>query len=104
VILLAVVVRMSGRGPSFDLLKVVYSQRFPTGLMSRLVAAARISTSRDFFAFVLAILAISGVGAPAIPWLILLAAASWLLFILGGAPMLLTAAAGSGAPAPASQP
>lgn len=103
VALLAFLVRLSGRGPSFDLLKVTYGARFPSGWMAQVVTFVRLTTSRDFFAFVLGLLAVTGATA-AIPWLILLAASCWLLFIIAAAPTLITAPAPSGAPAPASQP
>jgi CDP-L-myo-inositol myo-inositolphosphotransferase len=103
VALLAFLVRLSGRGPSFDLLKVTYGQRFPSGWMAHVVTFVRLTTSRDFFAFVLGLLAVTGATA-AIPWLILLAASCWLLFIIAAAPTLIAAPAPSGAPAPASQP
>lgn len=103
VVLLAALVRMSGRGPSFDLLKVVYGQRFPTGWKAQVVTVIRVSTSRDFFAFVLGLLAVTGATA-AIPWLILLAAFCWLLFIIAAAPTLIAAPAERAVAATANQP
>lgn len=111
VLLLAALVRRSARGPSFDLLKGVYSQRFPSGLLAWLATIARVATSRDFFAFVFAVLSIAGL-AVIIPWLLMGAAAFWVTVIIAAAPSVIaqggTAEAGgktgAGAPAPANQP
>ena len=84
VLLLAALVRMSGQGPTFDLLKLIYSQRFPSGWRAHVVAAVRTATSRDFFAFLFALLALAGAAA-AIPWLVLGAAGLWLLIIIATA-------------------
>lgn len=105
VMLLAALVRRSARGPSFDLLKGVYSQRFPSGLLAFLATLARVITSRDFFAFVFAVLAIAGL-AVVIPWLLMVAAAFWVTVILAAAPSVIAQGdeAGAGTPATANQP
>jgi phosphatidylglycerophosphate synthase len=102
VLLLAALVRQARNGPSFDLLKVVYGQRFPDGWRAQVVAAIRTATSRDFFAFVFAILAVLGV-ATWIPWLLMAAAAFWLTIITAAAPAVM-ARAGTGVLEPANQP
>jgi len=102
VLLLATLVRQARNGPSFDLLKVVYGRRFPDGFMAQVVAAVRTATSRDFFAFVFAVLAMAG-AATWIPWLLMGAAAFWLTIITAAAPAVM-ARAGSDAFEPANQP
>lgn len=82
------------RGPgsgSFDILKTAYRARAAGGgFRLRLVKVVQTMTSRDFFAFLFALMGMAGL-AWAIAWLLAAGVALWLLIVAGGASMLLAA-------------
>jgi hypothetical protein len=75
-------------GGSFDVLKSHYAGRLSRGIGPHVVLFFKTITSRDFFAFLFAVLAVCGL-AGAIPWFLLVGAGMWLTFIICSAPMVL---------------
>ena len=88
ILLLGFVVRRSGRGPSFNILKDKVNGRLSSGVAA---AAGRIlvfATSRDFFAFFFMVMLILGLEAVAVP-MFATSTLLWLLFVAGSAPFAL---------------
>ena len=100
VVLMSLVVSRSGGGGSFDVLKAHYAGRLSRGVGPSIVLFFKTITSRDFFAFLFAALAVLGL-AKSIPWFLLVGAGLWLTFIVGSAPMALVISRLQPAPLPA---
>jgi len=70
-------------GPfSLDAVKHDYGQRFPGRLIPRLIDAATIVSSRDFFALLFALLILAGLPT-AVLYIFAAAATVWILFVIG---------------------
>jgi CDP-L-myo-inositol myo-inositolphosphotransferase len=91
---IAVMTVLARRSPdpgSFDILKIAYRARAGgAGWRLTLVKVVQTATSRDFFAFVFALLGMAGL-AWTIAWILAFGVAVWLLVVAGGASMLLVA-------------
>jgi phosphatidylglycerophosphate synthase len=88
---IAVMSLLVRRGPdagSFDLLKTTYRARAGDGLRLKAVKALQVATSRDFFAFVFALMGMAG-QAWAIAWILAFGVALWWVIIAGGVSLLL---------------
>jgi CDP-L-myo-inositol myo-inositolphosphotransferase len=88
---MTVLVRRGPDAGSFDILKTAYRARMAQGgWRLSLVKVLQTATSRDFFAFVFALLGMAGL-AWIIAWILAFGVALWLLIVAGGASMLLAA-------------
>jgi CDP-L-myo-inositol myo-inositolphosphotransferase len=88
---MTVLVRRGPDSGSFDILKTAYRARAAEGgWRLKLVKVVQTATSRDFFAFVFALLGLAGL-AWTIAWILAFGVALWLLVVAGGASMLLVA-------------
>ena len=86
--IMTVLVRREPGGTSFDLLKQFYGRRCEGGPTSRAFVVLKTMTSRDFFAFAFAVLAMLGLSR-LIPWIFGVAAVVWLVLVIGAAVVLL---------------
>jgi CDP-L-myo-inositol myo-inositolphosphotransferase len=90
---IAVMSLLVRRGPdsgSFDLLKTTYRAKSGEGLRLKAVKALQVATSRDFFAFVFALLGMAG-QARAIAWILAFGVSLWMVIIAGGVSLLFAA-------------
>jgi CDP-L-myo-inositol myo-inositolphosphotransferase len=88
---MTVLVRRGPDSGSFDILKTAYRARAAGGgVRLTLVKLVQTATSRDFFAFVFALLGMAGM-AWTIAWVLAFGVALWLVVVAGGASMLLVA-------------
>ncbi len=86
--LMAVLVRREPGGASFNLVKDFYARRYVTGPIARIFVVLKTLTSRDFFAFAFALLAVVGLSR-VIPWAFFAAAVIWLMLVIGATVALL---------------
>ena len=85
---IALLARRNGEPINFDLFKHHYRERFRSGPAHVLFATLMTIASRDFFAFLFAVLAVFGLGW-SIPWLFALAAVVWVSAMLAALPAIL---------------
>jgi phosphatidylglycerophosphate synthase len=87
IVSMTLLARRSPGGGSFDILKSAYGARAAEGAGIGVVTAVRTATSRDFFAFVFAVMGLLGM-ARFIPWILAFGVGLWLLIIAGGASII----------------
>ena len=94
-LLLGWLARRVGHPGSFDVLKLYYRRRFPTGWQHLVTETLVAMTSRDFFAFAFCLIIVFG-GGWTVSWLLAGFSATWLVTIVAAIPGLLR-----GGPSPA---